>query len=122
MNSNPLMAIYLAHWLQHGQMRAVEKEDIAASNELKRLYFKNQALETENATLQSGYNAARLEIVSLQAKLAAGQAKAVPVAVTTDEELAKLSGENAGSKMATMFHPSASGFQVKLYTAPQAQA
>ena len=51
-----------------------------------------------------------------------GQAEAVPVAVTTDEELAKLGGENVGSKMAAVFHPSASGFQVKLYAAPRAQA
>ncbi|UUC95448.1 hypothetical protein [Comamonas sp. C11] len=49
-------------------------------------------------------------------------AQAVPVAVTTAEELEKLSGENAGSKMATVFHPASSGFPVKLYTAPQAQA
>lgn len=48
-----------------------------------------------------------------------GQAQAVPVAVTTAEELEKLNGENVGSKMASVFHPSASGFPVKLYAEPQ---
>lgn len=71
MNSNKPKAIYLARWLQHRSMGGITQKDIEASDELKRLHFKNEALETENATLQAGYDAARLEIASLQAKLAA---------------------------------------------------
>lgn len=44
MSDKQPMAIYLAHWLQHGQTGAVEDGHVAASNELIRLHYINATL------------------------------------------------------------------------------
>lgn len=44
MSDKQPLAIYLANWLQHGQMGAVEEGHVAASNELIRLHNLNKKL------------------------------------------------------------------------------
>lgn len=58
----------------------------------------------------------RAVLDKLAAQAPAQQAEAV--AVTTEAELRKLRGSCVGSKLATVFHPDAPGFGVKLYTHP----